>query len=653
MIEDLLIYLINDPYNDINNFNLAYEYELIGQTASALSYYLRCSEFTSNIDLSYESLLRMSHCLSLQSNRDNKELSCIQHAITINPNRPEAYYIMSLYYSYRKKWLESYMYSILGIEQLNKNFNPLIHNFKYNNDYDLYYQKALSGFNKGKINESKQIYFDLLNNYQLNDNIIQLINNNLKLYPEPMSKPIYYTKDKYDKLKFKFNNSEKIIKNYSQIYQDMFVLTMTNGIENGSYLEIGSGDPIYGNNTYLLEKEFNWNGLSIDINELYKLSFTEKRNNKFICENALTIDYYKLLNDNFKINIIDYLQIDCDPCDNSYEVLLKIPFDKYHFKVITFEHDYYNDKSRKFRNKSRGYLIKLGYHLIGGNISPNYYENPFEDWYIHPDYISKDIYKQFINTQNKFICGESFMFIKHNLHLIFFGDNLFEKQKLRLNKQALNTNWFQSITIESPETIKPFITMNKNIFKYKRGFGYWLWKPYIISLKLSKLKKDEILVYLDCGSTIQNNNIILNNYLKILNDKSIIVFANSDHLEKQFQKNRLLKHFNLDNDNEFLNSNHIESGCLLIKKNEESLNFIKQWLQLCEYNNYELLNDCLDSESTDFIEHRHDQSILSILSKQSNIVHIMNNNDLYQRNTCFFSSRLTDNGPRKYAKSLN
>ena len=50
----------------------------------------------------------------------------------------------------------------------------------------------------------------------------------------------------------------------------------------------------------------------------------------------------------------------------------------------------------------------------------------------------------------------------------------------------------------------------------------------------------------------------------------------------------------------------------MIKKNEESLNFIRKWLQLCEYNNYELLNDCLDSESTDFIEHRHDQSILSL-----------------------------------------
>ena len=38
-----------------------------------------------------------------------------------------------------------------------------------------------------------------------------------------------YSKDKYDLLKYKFPGSENIIENYSQTYQDMFVLTMLNG----------------------------------------------------------------------------------------------------------------------------------------------------------------------------------------------------------------------------------------------------------------------------------------------------------------------------------------------------------------------------------------------------------------------------------------
>ena len=59
------------------------------------------------------------------NNRDNKELTCIEHAISINPNREEAYYIISLYYSYRSQFLKSYMYACIGLENLSdKKFCP-------------------------------------------------------------------------------------------------------------------------------------------------------------------------------------------------------------------------------------------------------------------------------------------------------------------------------------------------------------------------------------------------------------------------------------------------------------------------------------------------------------------------------------------------
>ena len=99
-MEDLLLQFINDPYNDINNFELGYCYENIGQTASALSYYLRCAEFTNDKKLACECLLRMSLCLSKQGNRDTMEIVCIQHAISILPDSPEANYLMSLYQYY-------------------------------------------------------------------------------------------------------------------------------------------------------------------------------------------------------------------------------------------------------------------------------------------------------------------------------------------------------------------------------------------------------------------------------------------------------------------------------------------------------------------------------------------------------------------------
>ena len=50
---------------------------------------------------------------------------------------------------------------------------------------------------------------------------------------------IKYTKSNYDRLKYKFNRSNEINENESQAYQDMFILSMLDGKENGVFIEIG------------------------------------------------------------------------------------------------------------------------------------------------------------------------------------------------------------------------------------------------------------------------------------------------------------------------------------------------------------------------------------------------------------------------------
>jgi len=191
---NILTLFINEPYNDMNNFNLGYEYELIGQTAIALSYYLRCAEYTNNDNLSYECLIRMSKCITKQGNRDVNELTCLEHAISIKPDRPEAYYIMSLYHSYRGNWLKSYMYACIGLLNTDiqstdiqitdlQNSNKLIKDIGYYSYNQLLFQKAYSGYNKGKLKESKMIYLNLLES-DINDNYKDIIKSNLTKFSD-------------------------------------------------------------------------------------------------------------------------------------------------------------------------------------------------------------------------------------------------------------------------------------------------------------------------------------------------------------------------------------------------------------------------------------------------------------------------------------
>ena len=66
------------------------------------------------------------------------------------------------------------------------------------------------------------------------------------------------TKQPWDdkKLRRAFNYSNTITYNYGQSDQDIWVLSMLNGLHNGTYLEIGAGWPEHISNTALLELLF-------------------------------------------------------------------------------------------------------------------------------------------------------------------------------------------------------------------------------------------------------------------------------------------------------------------------------------------------------------------------------------------------------------
>jgi len=202
-----------------------------------------------------------------------------------------------------------------------------------------------------------------------------------------------------------FKGSNEIKTNYSEVFQDIFVLQCLNGKKEGTYLEIGAGTPVSGNNTYLLEKEFNWTGLSVDydwswaefveceevpgkkfkrdeFNEYWKKKWYEDRDQPLLLTDAITCDWMNVIDN----NIIDYLQVDIDPPSGTYECLERLPFDIVDFKVITYEHDAYREP--KWRLKSRKFLESKGYVLIAGNISKECC-SPFEDWWVNLKYINE------------------------------------------------------------------------------------------------------------------------------------------------------------------------------------------------------------------------------------------------------------------------
>jgi hypothetical protein len=408
-LQVLLNQYVSNPDDDEINFSLALYYDNIGQTAAALSFYLRCAERSTDDLLKYESLIRGSMCFDKQGTRGFTVKGLLQHAISILPKRPEAYYLLSRFFERDSKdghWNDGYMIASIGDKVCEYNNSPLRTNVDYPGDYSILYEKAVTSWWCGLCDESKNIFKDLHNNYTLDeihkksviDNLIRL---NVIDKEDPQSFSTYY-KDKYSQLKYKFTDSELIERNYSEAYQDMFVLTMLNGKRNGTYLEIGAGNCFYGSNTALLEQQFEWKGISLDIDENFVQLHKNERKNPCFLKDASLVNYNAFLSGLDFPNVIDYLQLDCDPPSVTYQILLAICFDTHKFAVITYEHDHYCDETKSFREKSKKYLESYGYIRVVNNISPDEFR-PYEDWWIHPDLIDNDVLEKMmcINDDTK------------------------------------------------------------------------------------------------------------------------------------------------------------------------------------------------------------------------------------------------------------
>ena len=154
-----------DTENADKNFNLALQYEAIGQTASAITYFFRAAERTTDKDLSYECLVKMALCFEIQGNRTNTVKRVLQSAICLLPKRPEAYFILARSADTQNHHVDGYVYAQTALETCDFNLKSLRTHVQYPGKYGLIFEKAVCGWWWGKIEESTNLFFHLQDVY--------------------------------------------------------------------------------------------------------------------------------------------------------------------------------------------------------------------------------------------------------------------------------------------------------------------------------------------------------------------------------------------------------------------------------------------------------------------------------------------------------
>lgn len=171
-----------------------------------------------------------------------------------------------------------------------------------------------------------------------------------------------------------------------------------------------------------------------------------------------------------------------------------------------------------------------------------------------------------------------------------------------------------------------FYENNKEILDCPRGAGYWIWKYYFQDRILSTMTEHDILMYADSGSNfIRNTEPLFDAVRK--DKKGIIAFMIPDrpdyHMERKWTKREVFSYFGVDDlpiekQNCIKNTPQIQATFRIMRGTEFAKQFTKKCLEHACIKH--LVDDTLSVvQEEGFMEHRHDQSVWSLMCKLNDV----------------------------------
>lgn len=198
----------------------------------------------------------------------------------------------------------------------------------------------------------------------------------------------------------------------------------------------------------------------------------------------------------------------------------------------------------------------------------------------------------------------------NSVWLISFADGDIHKANQNyLNSHNINKGFDFILSYNKKHIASDYYKKHEEILSQKRGAGYWLWKPYFIKQTLDLMKDGDILFYIDSGSLLDSDADFFID--KIYESKDDIVLFENRYLNKPYIKRDL--YGLMDMDEKYSTYHQLDASVVILRKSARSVDFINKWLAYCENKHFITDSPSVKEEFEDFIDHRHDQSILTLL----------------------------------------
>lgn len=206
-----------------------------------------------------------------------------------------------------------------------------------------------------------------------------------------------------------------------------------------------------------------------------------------------------------------------------------------------------------------------------------------------------------------------------------FADTSLTPSLKRIKDQANQMQVFDNILIYNEKNIPNYIKKRIQFVikqtESKRGYGYWCWKPALINFILkSKVSDGDLLLYCDAGCDLNPaNRKKLIEYFELTKKHEILVsqFDNREFCDLFWNKADTIKIFKDKIPQERLKQGQIQGGIIFLLVNQFTRDIINSWELLMNESNVHYFDDSSSilPNHAGFKEHRHDQSILSLLLK--------------------------------------
>ena len=198
-----------------------------------------------------------------------------------------------------------------------------------------------------------------------------------------------------------------------------------------------------------------------------------------------------------------------------------------------------------------------------------------------------------------------------------YADKSFQRAQ-KLNSKTAK-QWGADKVIEyGPKDIdKTFRRCNHEILAAPRGGGYYLWKPYIYRKAYDVLREGDYLIYTDSGAVYINKIQYLIDCMEQEKVPVMIFSLEQERIEKGNTKRDAFVLTGCD-ETQYTDTPQSIGGYFVCKKAPEVKAFLDEVLQYAQ--DIRIISDKPNvmglPNYKEFTDHRHDQSVISLMSKK-------------------------------------